>query len=87
MKLILGVNDTSSCPSVTSDDFINDQDRSLFDGSSSTTDGPDEHVIDDDLNDDDDDSFEVLSFEAPPESSLYIKGMFLSIHLTFFFNS
>jgi run domain Beclin-1 interacting cysteine-rich containing protein len=50
-----------------------DQDRSVF-GDSSTTDGPDEQEIDDD-------SFEVLSFEAPPESTLYIKGIFLLTHV------
>jgi hypothetical protein len=58
---------------MTSDDILNDEDRSVFDDGSET-DGPDEQEIDDD-------SFEVLSFEAPPESSVYIKGTFLLTHL------
>jgi hypothetical protein len=66
-----GVNDSPSCVSSVCDDLLNDQDQSIFD-ESSTTDG-----VDDDI---DDDSFEVLSFEAPPESTLYIKGIFLLNH-------
>ncbi|CAF1084720.1 unnamed protein product [Rotaria sordida] len=65
---ILGINDISSCPSITSDDLFNDQDQSEFDETPTnitinSTDDPDT----------DDDSFEVLSFEAPPESSIYFK--------------
>ena len=54
---------------MTTDDLLNDQDKSLCD-ESSRTDCYDEEQ------DDDDDSFEVLSFDAPPESTLYIKGNF-----------
>ena len=68
-----GVNDVTSCPSITSDE----QDRSISDDTS-TTGVPDEdqsNLDDDHDDDDDDDSFEVLSFEAPPESTIYIKGI------------
>ncbi|CAF3315888.1 unnamed protein product [Rotaria socialis] len=61
----LGVNDFSSCTSITSDDIFSDQDRSVFDDHSTHNDTDEQDV--------DDDSFEVLSFEAPPESSLYIR--------------
>ncbi|CAF0720914.1 unnamed protein product [Rotaria sp. Silwood1] len=65
---ILGINDYASCQSTTSDDLFNDQDQCLFDDNSTntTTNGTDEQDIDDD-------SFEVLSFEAPPESSIYFR--------------
>jgi hypothetical protein len=77
--LSLGINDASACQSVTSDDLLTDQDQSVF-GDSSTTDGPDEQTLDDI----DDDSFEVLSFEAPPENSLYFKGIFQMTHFLFY---
>jgi hypothetical protein len=64
----------SSCPSITSDDLLTDQDRSVFDDGSIIN-NPNEEQIDDD-----DDSFEVLSFEAPPENTLYIKGIFFLTH-------
>ncbi|UJR26285.1 hypothetical protein I4U23_007623 [Adineta vaga] len=70
----LGVNDFSSYSPSTQED----EDQSTYDGSS-ITEGPDDDILkdDDSLNnndvDDDDDTFEVLSFNAPPESTLYIK--------------
>jgi hypothetical protein len=60
------MNDLSRESSICDEDTFNDEDQSIF-GGSSTTEG---------VNDEDDDSFEVLSFEAPPESTLYIKGIF-----------
>lgn len=74
----LGINDESSYPSSITDELPNDSDQSVFD-ESSITDGPDEQ---EELDDDDDaDDFEVLSFDGPPESSLYIKGRYLLTHL------
>ncbi|CAF2866818.1 unnamed protein product [Rotaria sp. Silwood2] len=65
---ISGINDVSSDLSTTTDDLFTDQDQSLFDENSTntTTNGTGEQDIDDD-------SFEVLSFEAPPESSIHFK--------------
>lgn len=76
-----------------SDDFFAENEQSFF-GDSTITSMTEEQTVDinnnDNDDDDDDDSFEVLSFEAPPENTLYIKGYFLieSFHLChlFFFN-
>ena len=75
LTLASGIYDFLSNPSSTSDDLNQDPDQSIFDGSGSeTTGGPDAEVLDDD-EDDDLDGFEVLSFSAPPESSVFFKGM------------
>ena len=85
LRFTLGVNDLSSCPSLTSDEILTDQDRSSF-GDNSILMVPEEQQIEDDIDtatavDDDDDSFEVLSFEALPENTLYVKGFFLFRHI------
>ncbi|CAF0816055.1 unnamed protein product [Adineta ricciae] len=67
----IGMNDSTPHSSVTQED----EDQSMYDVSS-ITDGGDEESNDEDASiaiDDDDDTFEVLSFNAPPESTLYIK--------------
>ena len=72
------MNDSTPHSSVTQED----EDQSMYDGSS-ITDGGDEESNDEDASiadDDDDDTFEVLSFNAPPESTLYIKGMYRLTH-------
>ena len=69
--LAAGVYDVLSAPSSTSDDLQQELNGSLFDEvSSGTTGGPDDQLLDED----DPDGFEVLSFNAPPESSLFFKG-------------
>ena len=55
---------------------MTDQDQSVFDDNSMTNNTPEEEQPSDD------DSFEVLSFEAAPENTLYIKGIHLSLFLS-----
>ncbi|CAF1150624.1 unnamed protein product [Adineta steineri] len=66
----VGLNDLSSSSSLTIDDSLNDQEQSICD-ITSTMDGYSEQQSDEE--DIDADDFEVLSFRAPPESTLYIK--------------
>ncbi len=85
-RFISGINDSSSFQSLNSDDILTDQDQSTFDNGSLVDTLDNRQISNDD--DDDYDSFEVLSFEAPPESTLYIKGIFHLSHCTdieFFF--
>ena len=85
------MHDNSSRLSITSDENSTDQEQSIFDDDDSlTTSQIEESFVnpsDDEDQDNDDDSFEVLSFEAAPESSLYIKGLhyIISIPLSLIF--
>ena len=70
--LFSGVYDVLSAPSSTSDDLQQEPDGSIFgEVSSETTGGADEQLLDEE----DLDDFEVLSFDAPPDSSLFFKGI------------
>lgn len=75
---------------MTSSNFATEHEQSFFQSSTMTSmtdeqtiDYNDYDTVDDD--DDDNDSFEVLSFEAPPENTIYIKGYFQHRLLRHFF--
>lgn len=92
------MTDTSSClSSTTSDEISTDPDPSESDDLSNTYGPGDEGEVDEDIedfictpsvdDDDDEDSFEVLSFKAPPESTIYIKGSDFHISPSVFIHS
>jgi hypothetical protein len=85
--LASGVYDVASPPSSTSDDLQQEFDGSVFEEVSNGTAGaPDEQMLDED-DEDDLDGFEVLSFNAPPESSLFFKGMIQKSTVVLFSNA